>query len=56
MRNQLPKTGPYLHEKAIINLEEDETHWVAYTKYGKRIDYFDSFRNVYIYLHLFNLF
>ena len=49
MRNQLPKRGPYLHEKVIINLDDEEgngSHWVAYKKYGKRIFYFDSFGNV----------
>ena len=49
MRNELPKTGPFLKEAAIINLDNKEgpgSHWVAYKKNGKKIQYFDSFGNV----------
>lgn len=49
MRNKLPKSGPAKCESAIINLDEDVgagTHWVAYTKRGKKVVYFDSFGNL----------
>lgn len=46
MRNTLPSTPPKRCESAIINLDSVEgpgTHWVAYSKRGDSILYFDSF-------------
>lgn len=49
MRNELPITGPYKCESAIINLDNKEgpgTHWVAYKKINNETEYFDSFGNL----------
>ena len=49
MRDSLPKNGPKLNENAIVNLDDftgQGTHWVAYTKKGNRVSYFDSFGNL----------
>lgn len=46
MRNNLPADGPKLQESAIVNLDDMSgpgTHWVAYRKNKKNIEYFDSF-------------
>jgi hypothetical protein len=48
MRNQLPP-HVYDNESAIINLDDDigpGTHWVAYKKRGKDVEYFDSYGNL----------
>lgn len=48
MRNKLPsKIRKY--ETGVINLDDDVgegTHWTAYIKNNKHIDYFDSFGNL----------
>lgn len=49
MRDKLPKDGPWRCESAIVNLDDNTgpgTHWVAYKKSGKRVNYFDSFGNL----------
>lgn len=48
MRNRLPKK-PWKSECGIINLDVSSgpgTHWVAYKKKGRNVDYFDSFGNL----------
>lgn len=48
MRNALPKK-PLNKECAVINLDDftgSGTHWVAYTKNGNDVMYFDSFGNL----------
>lgn len=45
MRNKLPKKIRK-QESGIVNLDDADgrgTHWVAYTKDGKHIQYFDSY-------------
>ncbi|XP_060844013.1 uncharacterized protein LOC132923991 [Rhopalosiphum padi] len=42
-------TRPKRQESAIINLDAENgtgTHWVAYRKIGKKVDYYDSFGNL----------
>lgn len=49
MRNDLPKSKPWKLECGILNLDNKDgpgTHWVAYSKKGKNISYFDSFGNL----------
>lgn len=44
-RNTLP-TNSHCNESAIVNLdlvENSGTHWVAYRKRGRKVEYFDSF-------------
>lgn len=46
MRNNLPATGPWYNESAIVNLDDFQnkgTHWVCYHKRGSEVIYFDSF-------------
>ena len=46
MRNNLPSTGPWINESAIVNLDDYQnngTHWVCYKKRGTEVIYFDSF-------------
>lgn len=46
MRNDLPSDAPHYRESGIINLDDKDgpgTHWVAYRKNGRNVDYFDSF-------------
>lgn len=46
MRDTLPRSGPWLNESAIVNLDDNAgrgTHWVAYKKRGSSVIYFDSF-------------
>lgn len=46
MRNDMPKSGPWKYESAIINLDDKDgpgTHWVAYKKMHDKVMYFDSF-------------
>lgn len=48
-RDTLPKSGPKMTEMAVVNLDlstNPGTHWVAYSKRGKRVTYFDSFGNL----------
>lgn len=48
MRNKLPKKIKK-YETGIINLDNnmgEGTHWTAYVKDNKHIDYFDSFGNL----------
>lgn len=48
MRNKLPKKIKK-HESGIINLDDHlgkGTHWTAYVKNNKIINYFDSFGNL----------
>lgn len=48
MRDQLPKT-PWRKECGVINLDSNSgpgTHWVAYFKANKIVEYFDSFGNL----------
>lgn len=48
MRDQLPSKSKR-NECGIINLDKNTgpgTHWVAYTKFGKNVIYFDSFGNL----------
>lgn len=47
-RSTLP-TEVKVNESAIVNLDNSGgagTHWVAYKKKGKRVDYFDSYGNL----------
>jgi hypothetical protein len=40
---------PKFKESAIVNLDTANsagTHWVAYRKIGKKVDYYDSFGNL----------
>lgn len=49
MLDNLPKMGPKYNENAIVNLDRLSgrgTHWVAYSKYGHFVNYFDSFGNL----------
>lgn len=49
MRNELPSSGPYFNESAIVNLDESKgsgTHWVAYRKRDREVVYFNSFGNL----------
>lgn len=49
MRDSLPKTKPFKNECGIVNLDSSiglGTHWVAYYKKDKHIEYFDSFGNL----------
>lgn len=48
MRNNLPKVIAEI-ESGIINLDNADgpgTHWTAYVKHNKNINYFDSFGNL----------
>lgn len=48
MRDKLPKK-PRRNESGIVNLDISKgpgTHWVAYKKYGDKVQYFDSFGNL----------
>lgn len=48
MRDTLPKR-PFKKECGIINLDSSQnpgTHWVAYAKFNKHIEYFDSYGNL----------
>ena len=48
MRNTLPKT-PKTYECGIVNLDTSSgpgSHWVAYFKRKKHVEYFDSFGNL----------
>lgn len=48
MRDELPEK-PLLMECGIINLDSSKnsgTHWVAYAKIYKYIEYFDSYGNL----------
>lgn len=48
MRNKLPKKI-HKYETGIINLDGyngEGTHWTAYVKHNKHINYFDSFGNL----------
>lgn len=45
MLDTLPKR-PWKNESAVVNLgknDTDGTHWVCYSKRGKKVLYFDSF-------------
>lgn len=47
-RDRLPP-HPKHTESAIVNLDIDDstgTHWVAYRKIGKNVEYYDSFGNL----------
>lgn len=47
-RDRLPLC-PKPKESAIINLDSENgpgTHWVAYKKIGKQVNYYDSFGNL----------
>lgn len=48
MRDTLP-TKPLQNESSIINLDDQSgggTHWVTYTKRGRKVLYFDSIGNL----------
>ena len=48
MRNALP-SQPRPNESAIVNLDDKNgpgTHWVAYKKRGRFVNYFDSYGNL----------
>lgn len=48
MRDELPRS-PKKKECGIINLDNSQSlgsHWVAYAKYNKYIEYFDSYGNL----------
>lgn len=48
MRDELPDV-PFPMECGIINLDSSNnsgTHWVAYAKINKKIEYFDSYGNL----------
>lgn len=47
-RDRLP-SRPRLNESAVINLDTEHstgTHWTAYNKIGKQVNYYDSFGNL----------
>jgi hypothetical protein len=47
-RDKLPRC-PKQIESAIVNLDIEDgtgTHWVAYRKIGKTVEYYDSFGNI----------
>jgi len=47
-RDRLPSLTKF-KESAIVNLDTENgegTHWVAYKKIGKKVNYFDSFGNL----------
>lgn len=47
-RDRLPLRSKHI-ESAIVNLDIESgigTHWVAYKKNGKQIEYYDSFGNL----------
>lgn len=49
MRDNLPYNKPWKNECGIVNLDSSSgpgTHWVAYYKNDKHIEYFDSFGNL----------
>lgn len=50
MLNGLPSTGARRLEQAVVNLDGSRdgrgTHWVAYSKRGDTVAYFDSFGNL----------
>ena len=49
MKNFPPSDGPRVNESAFLNLDDKNgrgTHWVAYSKIGKNVTYFDSFGNL----------
>ena len=49
MRNKLPRK-PWPVEKGIVNLDDwwnAGSHWVAYSKNGNRVAYFNSSGNLY---------
>lgn len=46
MRDELASMTPRWNEKGIVNLDTSVgsgTHWVAYSKKGTSVSYFDSF-------------
>ena len=46
MRDTLPKTGPWVNESGIVNLDSSKgsgSHWVAYMKRVSIVEYYDSF-------------
>lgn len=48
-RDTLPRTQPRTNEMGVINLDLSSnrgTHWVAYSKRGNHVEYFDSFGNL----------
>lgn len=57
MRNNLPSTGVFENESAIINLDDKNglgTHWTCYKKIGNNVWYFDSMGNMKPPKELFN--
>jgi hypothetical protein len=47
-RDRLPRQSKS-RESAVVNLDIDDstgTHWVAYRKIGKQVEYYDSFGNL----------
>lgn len=49
MRDDFTRKKPWTNELAIVNLDSRNgpgTHWVAYIKLGRHIQYFDSFGNL----------
>lgn len=48
MRNKLPRK-PNVNERAVVNLDDESgpgTHWVAYSKKGLDVLYYDSYGNL----------
>lgn len=49
MRNNLPRGAAKQNECGIVNLDNMQgsgTHWVAYKKQNRYVEYFDSFGNL----------
>lgn len=49
MRNDLPKSKPYVNECGIINLDDKNSrgsHWTSYKIVDDDVFYFDSFGNI----------
>ena len=46
MRDALPRSGPWVRERGILNLDADAgpgTHWTAYDARPGQLNYFDSY-------------
>lgn len=46
MRDDFDRMKPWINESAIANLDSSKglgTHWVAYRKRGRKVQYYDSF-------------
>lgn len=49
MLDTLPREGSWVDEQGVVNLDSvrgEGSHWVAYSKRGRLVSYFDSFGNL----------